>query len=723
MNRQTGHHGCKTAPLLCLVIAVTLGLVSSRQAAAAKECHRETPLPPDVRLMAPDPEVPEALARFAGVWNGASERPRRGDPLCHTLVVEAVEANGDARVLYSYSSSDYWNIPLPGFLRATGRIVNGVLRLRVPFLGRYPRVAYWWADETLEGTFEDIGPLQGFFEPSGPAVLLRLTRVTDLHQVGCRPPAGEFPPAPPAPGPRDRLTAAELLGAEAGPGLVHNAYFLPRDPAAPALHPFQGTVTVQDAPMGRSRHGCPVRPAAVLPGFTVAFFTHGEHLVPVVRDLLAPSGLILSPGRVWSEPGDGGLSRASFPFVLTGPYENETRHGLATFLYDDTRVTGLQFQVVQENVPWRDKYDGWGQAAMTYAPGPIAQEEALRAQFVAELQQQIPIRPWSALAAVSGAPVLAGFDGDTAPDDLKVSGVILDGVLYLRGCETRAGPYPYCREMRHGVFSVTKSLAAAVALLRLAQTYGEQVFALKITEYVPVTASHDGWARVTFDDALNMATGIGEQWPHRAPTMPFADTPTKLGQFFRAQTAQDKLDLAFSFGQYPWGPGEVLRYNNLHTFVLAAAMDSFLKRQAGPHAQLWDMVVAEVFQPLGIVHAPMRHTQEAEGRRGIPHLLHGLYPTVDDLAKLTTLLQNGGQHQGRQVLSAAPLAAALSQTAARGLPSGQENRFGAGRYYRSFWTVPYRTATGCSFQIPYMIGGGGQSRGAAAQRHHGVSGR
>jgi hypothetical protein len=49
----------------------------------------------------------------------------------------------------------------------------------------------------------------------------------------------------------------------------------------------------------------------------------------------------------------------------------------------------------------------------------------------------------------------------------------------------------------------------------------------------------------------------------------------------------------------------------------------------------------------------------------------------------------------------------LYQTTARGLPSGQENRFGAGRYYRSFWSVPYRTATGCDFQIPYMMGAGG----------------
>jgi hypothetical protein len=30
----------------------------------------------------------------------------------------------------------------------------------------------------------------------------------------------------------------------------------------------------------------------------------------------------------------------------------------------------------------------------------------------------------------------------------------------------------------------------------------------------------------------------------------------------------------------------------------------------------------------------MLHTQESGGGRGVPHLLHGLYPTIDDLAKL-----------------------------------------------------------------------------------------
>src|SRR5207249_2671773 len=121
----------------------------------------------------------------------------------------------------------------------------------------------------------------------------------------------------------------------------------------------------------------------------------------------------------------------------------------------------------------------------------------------AELQQQTPTQPWSALPAAAGAPGLVGFDGDTAPENIKASGLIVDGVLYLRGCETRWGPYPYCPQMRHGVFSVTKSLGAAVALLWLAQKYGDEVFGLKMKDYVTVTAAHDGWEQVTFADALN----------------------------------------------------------------------------------------------------------------------------------------------------------------------------------------------------------------------------
>ena len=72
--------------------------------------------------------------------------------------------------------------------------------------------------------------------------------------------------------------------------------------------------------MFSANHGCAGLTTS-RPAFSAAFFTHGEHLVPVVRDILQPPGtIILSPGKVWSEPGDRGMSRASFPFVLVNQY-------------------------------------------------------------------------------------------------------------------------------------------------------------------------------------------------------------------------------------------------------------------------------------------------------------------------------------------------------------------------------------------------------------------
>jgi hypothetical protein len=168
---------------------------------------------------------------------------------------------------------------------------------------------------------------------------------------------------------------------------------------------------------------------------------------------------------VWSEPGDGGMSRASFPFLVVNPVDNGAHNGVATFLFDDTHVSGLLVQVVQETSPW-ERLDFWGHLPLTYVPGPIANEAALRADFAEELRRQTPMQPWAALPAT---PALAAFDGDPAPTDISANGLVIDGVLYVRGCNTRYGPFPYCREMRHGVFSVTKSLGAAVALLRLAQ--------------------------------------------------------------------------------------------------------------------------------------------------------------------------------------------------------------------------------------------------------------
>jgi Beta-lactamase len=421
-------------------------------------------------------------------------------------------------------------------------------------------------------------------------------------------------------------------------------------------------------------------------------------------------GIVVSPGRVWSEPGDQGMSRASLPFVvIPNPLYNDAYNGVATFLFDDTRVSGFHAQIVQETAPYDDRLDVWGIAPMTYSPGAVAGEAALRARFDEEVRRRAPTRPWADLPATVRDAPLGGVDGEVAGDGVSASGLVVDGVLHVRGCPTRYGQFPYCREMRHGVFSVTKSLGGAVALLRLAQKYGDAVFDAKIQDYVTVTASHDGWKDVTFADVLSMATGIGEVSPRREPNNFFADE--NRPRFFRAlakRSLAEKLAATFEYPAYPWGRGQVFRYNSTHPFVLAAAMDAFLKRREGPNATLWDMVVREVLEPIGALHVPTLSTIEPDGSRGVPLLSYGLFLTVDDVAKLATLLQSGGRHEGQQILHPTKLAEALYRASPdAGLPVGWRFRAGAGRYHLSFWSMPYRTAAGCFVQIPFMWGFGG----------------
>jgi hypothetical protein len=682
---------------IAVFITALLASPGEIRSATTNTCRAQTPLPANVSLVPPDSAVAETVARFAGAWAGVWVDQEGRETLCHTLVIEQVFPNGFARVIYAIGTSEIWNFREPDFWRITGRIVDGVLRFQLPVPGQ-PRLVYRFDGEGLTGSVDNRESK------------VNLGRVKELAQLTCGSQVRGAPRAPATDASRDQVTAEELLASVSrGNSPVHNNYFLPIGKSAAALHGFKGILTIGPWSMFSAKHGC-AGLTTTRPAFSAAFFTHGERLVPVVRDILQPPGtVILSPGKVWSEPGDHGMSRASFPFLLVNPTNNGAHNGLASFLYDDSRVSALRLQIVQETAAWA-KTDFWGQAPMTYLPGPLPNEDRLRSQFVAELKQQAPIRTWLELpkSAKATTALLERFDGDALPEDISANGLIVDGTIYLRSCDTRYGPYPYCRDMRHGVFSVTKSLGAAIALLRLAQKYGDEVFDLKIKDYVPVTANHDGWDLVTFGDALNMATGIGDLAPQREPNEPLADeNKPKMSKFERARPAKEKLDVSFSYGKYSWGPGEVFRYNSTQTFVLAAAMDSFLKRRAGPNAQLWDMVVSEVFQPIGIFHSPMMHTVEADGARGIPLLAIGLYPTIDDIAKLTTLLQNGGRYQDRQLLSAAKLAEALDKSGAVGLPTGEKNRFGDVRYHLSFWSVPYRTEDGCFFQIPYMAGYGG----------------
>ncbi len=131
------------------------------------------------------------------------------------------------------------------------------------------------------------------------------------------------PLTPPQADQRDRLMFEELMSqSDREINAVHNAYFMPVGDWKPALHELAGTLNVPETPMQTDiwKHRLSRSAPRYFPGFSVQFFTHKGHLVPVERNIIQPVegnprsswNLILSPGKVWSEPADNGMSRASF---------------------------------------------------------------------------------------------------------------------------------------------------------------------------------------------------------------------------------------------------------------------------------------------------------------------------------------------------------------------------------------------------------------------------
>ena len=194
---------------------------------------------------------------------------------------------------------------------------------------------------------------------------------------------------------RDRLTFDELMAETPNrDGPIHNDYFMPVGETGPALHELEGVLEIAptDAFVGGSR----------FPDFSLSFFAVDGHLVPVQRDIIrSPSigwDIILSPGRVWSEPGDNGWSRASFPFVLVGPTYADSHNGLAAFLFNDSGVSDLQFQIVEETtLGWLRHFDSWLRVPMTYLPLPIDGKADVTAAFTKELELRIPTLPLESL--------------------------------------------------------------------------------------------------------------------------------------------------------------------------------------------------------------------------------------------------------------------------------------------------------------------------------------
>jgi hypothetical protein len=521
------------------------------------------------------------------------------------------------------------------------------------------------------------------------------------------------------------ITAAELRASTWSGGIIDNSAFVPSEHAVAAREPFFGTLKLTESRMLSTPDKIASnlvlgRDPQLFPGVELAFFTDGGDLVPFTQEVIRYASIdrgkgfwdiIVQPGRVWSEPADGGWSRAAFPFALINSIEGETHNGLATFLYRGSEVSNLRFQIVQQTSPYYIKNmfvaAGLAPAALEAASKDKA-DEARRA-YEADRRDAVPIATWQALAASVGGEKLEGFDGAMSSSDILLSGLDYHGTFYLKQCQSAGGPLPWCDRARFGVWSATKALANAAALLHLAQKYGPSVFDLKIRDYVPEAARYPGWNEVRFEDAINMATGVGNGSTNVDPNNTsdgYLDP--SYATWYEARSVREKIAALLRDGRvYPWGPGKVTRYRDQDMFILGVAMDRFIKSKEGASADLWTMLRKEVFEPIGIHEAPTNRTIEAGEAPGQPMMAYGYYPTISDLVLMARLYQNGGRHGDRQILFGPRVKELLTWSKSKGLPTGERLSGGETTYSTAFWVATYASANGCRVFYPRMVGWGG----------------
>jgi hypothetical protein len=534
-----------------------------------------------------------------------------------------------------------------------------------------------------------------------------------LVVVSCSQRAGNTPtrlPAATPPGETGRVERTwirfdDLMNGFDFNGPVDEAALTPPDGADQPVQVFEGRLELLGEKEGGQieiLRGEMEAEYAYLPEFDFEFVQSNGYLIPVKRGLIIadhPSwNLILEPGRVWQEAGDDGYSRASLPFALTVKGSNAAFNGTLTFLFNEKGVSKVWYQVTQE-ITSATRANLWGLLEAVYHPGVVAGAGQIRADFAAELAARLPVKPIQALAEDYPGVDVSAFGSGVTPEHMSWYGFVVNGVNYLGGCQTRFGVYPYCESMRATSYSTAKSAFVSVALMRLAQKYGPEVASLLIKDYVPeFSASPGAWERVTFNNTIDMSTGNYTSAGYMSD-----EDGSKMGEFFNAQPYAARIAEAFDW-PHAADPGTRWVYRTCDTFILTRALHSYLQSQEGSDADIFRFVVDEVYRPLQLgpgVYTTMRTADN--DWQGQPEGGYGLWWIPDDIAKITTLLNNAnGQINGEQVLHPGLLAAALQRNSDdRGVKIDSQRM-----YNNAFWANHYTKADGfkCEFWVPQMLG-------------------
>lgn len=498
--------------------------------------------------------------------------------------------------------------------------------------------------------------------------------------------------------PRDQLTVEQLLGQDT-PALLDTSFLARPEWGEDAVEPFAGATSLE----GRSMTmGFPASRALyggeeIFPSVTLRWVVHEGRLVPREQGLMRTSedsqwDVLLGTGAVWYEAEDGDWTRASFPIDLVDRYFNQVRNCVGTFVYRGDEVSAAYLQCGQETADLYDEQIGELRALIsaTHAaadPSEFETDLIKHAQSEAGRLPSRPLQDWDR----DGALTKVFEEAIWTNASTSLGAVYEDGTLFVYPPQTRQGPHPYPEEMHHGVYSVTKSLAASVAMFYFAERYGPEIFEERVTDHISGLAGLPEWQGVTLGHALNMATGT--QGGEAADQL---YEPLVL-----AETGEQAISNIAQLGDAPEAPGESFRYASTNTFVLSSALQHLVEEREGVGVFYWDLVREDVLAPIGAEGLELLLTRDPEEAERIPYMGFGARPTLDQAAKIAVLIANEGEHDGQQLLNAAKVREALGRTDWSGYKIDWKRS-----YRHSFWSQSIR-AERCRAEIPYMQGYGG----------------
>lgn len=515
---------------------------------------------------------------------------------------------------------------------------------------------------------------------------------------------------------RTQLTHATLMDGRGRADVDFSAYAPPVNASAPG-ETFEGTLHVSGKVGTRTIHLEPgflsrmqVTAARTFPDdFDYDFVQDGDVLLPVRRGYIVTNhpywDVVLEPGRVWSEPGDRGYSRAAIPFALVQKHMNCTHYGVMMFLFkSDGAISHVAMQISSETCKYL-KLDMWGLLDASYAHHEVPEKATVVAAWRQYLSHRLPERPIAQLAADHpGVDPAKLAIGESSARTLY--GLVVDGINYVSACPTRYGDYPYCGVLPFPSYSTAKTAEAALALMAMEQRHPGTAD-LKVNEFAPVPGcAAKGWGGATFRDLLGMTTGHYDSTAYMADE----DAP-KVQGFFYATTEQKKA--AFSCSAYPLRakPGTTWVYHTSDTFLLGDALNRYLRRLPGEaHADIFrDVVDADIYKPLAL-SATARVTRRTADAAAQPFFGYGLQFNRGDIARLALWIdRDGGKLDGRQVLD--PKLLDLAMQRVEGQRGSIVDAYPEFRYQLGFWARNVAGLIGCKRPtwVPFMSGYGGIS--------------